>query len=220
MGASFVTDKVLVVVAHQDDEILLCGGTMAKHLAAWEPVHVLILSSGVGSRGSGSEQERAEALLNASKVIGYSAEVLDFPDQQLDTVPILVITKEIEKRVQDLKPTLVYTHWHGDMNKDHRIVSEATKVACRPQPGCSVKILLMGEVCSNTEWAGGFNPNYFVGINELWEKKMDALKCYVSEIRLWPHARSNGAILALAEHRGATVGMELAEAFELVRTIR
>src|SRR3990167_685643 len=144
-----MADTVLAVVAHPDDEILMCGGTMAKHIANWEPVHVLILSPGVASRGDGGGQERANALLRASQIIGYTAEVLDFPDQQLDTVPILTIIKEIEQRIQRLKPSIVYTHWRSDMNKDHCIAGEATQVACRPQPGCPVKTLLMGEVPSS-----------------------------------------------------------------------
>jgi len=214
-----MANTVLVVVSHPDDEILMCGGAMAKHIANWEPVHVLIMSSGVGSRGTDSEKERMDSLFRASQVIGYTAEVLTFPDQQLDTVPILSIIQEIEKRIKNLKPSLVYTHWIGDMNKDHRITADATMVACRPQPGQTVKTVLQGEACSSTEWAGGFAPNYYVDISNQWHKKQEALSCYTTEMRLWPHARSKGAVLALAEHRGASIGVELAETFECRRMV-
>lgn len=214
-----MANTVLVVVAHPDDEILLCGGAMAKHVANWEPVHVLIMSSGVGSRGTDSEKERMDSLFKASQVICYTVEVLDFPDQQLDTVPILSIIQEIEKRIRNLKPTLVYTHWTGDMNKDHRITADATMVACRPQPGQTVKTLLMGEVCSSTEWAGGFNPNWYSDITIYMPTKLEACRCYESEMRKWPHPRSVSGVWNMAEYRGGTVGVCYAEAFECRRMV-
>ena len=212
--------KVLVVVAHPDDEVLMCGGTIAKHVAAGDDVHVLIFTDGVWSRADATENdilERVGMLRESSRILCYRWEVLRFPDNQMDKEALLDLVKIIEYKLNKIIPSIVYTHWHGDMNLDHRIVSEATKTACRPQPGCPVKMLLMGEVPSSSEWAGGFNPNVFMDVTDTWDKKLVALQCYKEELREGNHPRSIHKIESLAQYRGGTVGVKYAEAFELVR---
>lgn len=214
--------NVLVVVAHPDDEVLLCGGTMAKHVLHGDRVNVLVMSEGVTSReGAGQREieERQTACFKAANVLGYAVEIISGPDQRLDTLPRLTLVKEVEGRLEQLRPSVVYTHWHSDMNLDHRIVSEVAQTACRPHPGSTVKILLMGEVPSSTEWAGGFNPNWFIDVTDTMLVKIAALECYHDELRSFPHPRSIGGITTLAQYRGSTIGVRYAEAFELVRCI-
>ena len=214
------SERVLCVFAHPDDEVLACGGTIAKHVEVGDEVQVLILADGVGSRKEQDLKERQIAGKRANMILGTrNLTLLEYADNKMDTYPQLQITQSIEDVMEGYKPTVVYTHWHGDMNIDHQVVSKSVKVACRPQTGSTVKLLLMGEVCSSTEWAGGFNPTWFVNICSTWNKKIDALMCYKKELRDWPHARSLGAVKALMQHRGASVGVGYAEAFELVRSI-
>jgi len=149
----------------------------------------------------------------------YTVVTEQWPDQKLDTIPILEINQFIECWIKELKPSTVYTHNQHDANKDHRIVFEATLVACRPVPGSSVKRLLSYEVPSSTEWAAeAFHPNVFNEID--LDKKLKLLLPYQNEMRPWPHPRSLQGIGALAMWRGATVGVNYAEAFELVREIQ
>ncbi len=221
-----MTDVVLVIAAHPDDEVLGCGGTIARHAVAGDQVHVSILGQGLSSRGQPTAEEVSAlrgAARRANELLGAaSLHHGDFPDNRMDTVPRLDVTQAIESLISQHKPRIVYTHWAGDVNIDHRRIHEGTIVACRPQPGHPVEALLFFEVPSSTEWqipgAGpAFTPNWFVNVAATLQRKLDALNIYASEMRSFPHPRSPEAVQALARWRGATVGVAAAEAFVLGR---
>lgn len=214
---------VAVIVAHADDEVLGCGGTIAKYVAAGVPVHVLILADGVTSReGQADEAEliaRQLAAHSANAILGTSSlEIENFPDNRMDSVDLLDIVKRIEAFISRAHPTIVLTHHCGDVNIDHRRTHEAVIVACRSQPLFYVKNLMFCEIPSSTEWmpanaAHSFVPSVFVDISETLQKKLDALEAYAAELRAFPHPRSLEAVRALASWRGATAGVFAAEAF-------
>lgn len=225
--------KVLVVVAHPDDEVLGCGATIARHANSGDEVHVIILAEGVTSRDNTRVRVMRNAELSelaknaelANKVLGvHSHNLHDLPDNRLDSINLLDVTKLIENYVQSIKPEILYTHHAGDVNIDHRIIHEAVVTATRPQPGQSVKTLLFFEVPSSTEWqtpgsAMPFLPNWFVDVTSTLDVKIKALESYQSEMRSWPHSRSYEAVQYLARWRGASVGCEAAEAFMVGRQI-
>lgn len=219
---------VLVIAAHADDEVLGCGGAMAKHRRDGDDVEVVFLTDGVGARGVQGEEalERSAAATAALMELGISRHKgFGFPDNQMDSVPLLEVVKSIESAVRDVRPEIVYTHHHGDLNVDHRVTHEAVMTALRAQPGSTVRTILTFEVMSSTEWrtpnaANFFAPDWFVDISLTIDAKLKALDCYALEMRPWPHSRSRRAIEHLARWRGATVGVEAAEAFKLVRSIR
>ena len=219
---------VLVVAAHPDDEILGCGGSIARHLDEGDAVHVVFLADGIGAREPDDEpqarEEREMAARSAAKLLGVdSLDFLNHPDNRLDTVALLDLVKPIEQRVEQLKPSTVYTHHPGDLNVDHRRTCEATLTACRPQPGPPVLRILFFEVLSSTEWSNGlgevFRPNWYVGIESQLDRKLKALECYASEMRGFPHPRSGPAVEALVRLRGSACGLKAAEAFVLHREI-
>ncbi len=226
-------NSVAVIVAHPDDEILGCGGAVARHAEQGDEVHVLIMAEGATSRAlqrsredfSGKLEELGRACHKANKILGVtSVTLLDFPDNRLDSCDRLDLTKAVEKFVEEKKSTIVYTHHCGDVNVDHRRVHEAVVTACRPLPGASVQTLLYFETLSSTEWqtpgsASYFMPNYFIDIEKFLAKKIEALREYHSEMRLWPHSRSYEAIEHLARFRGVMAGVSAAEAFSLGRKI-
>jgi len=142
-----------------------------------------------------------------------------YEDNQMDKLPLLTVVNHLETHIDRFKPSIVYAHWNGDLNVDHRVMHDATRVACRPQPGQTVKHLAYFEIPCSTTWGGGFQPNFFVDITNQIDAKMTAWNHYPEEMRPAPHARSSKAILALAWHRGAAVGVEAAEAFVLERTV-
>ena len=225
--------QILIIAAHPDDEVLGCGGTIAKHVQNGDEVHVLILAEGVTSRDEVRERERragelsqlAQAAHEAGRILEVqSVELHDFPDNRMDAVDLLDVVKVVETAIDKYKPDMVYTHHAGDVNIDHRIVHQSVITACRPLPGHCVKTLLFFEVPSSTEWqtagsAPPFLPNYFVDIRECLDKKFQALKAYESEIRSWPHPRSLTAVEHLARWRGSMVGVEAAEGFVLGRKL-
>ena len=228
-----MTQSILVVAAHPDDEVLGCGGTIARHADAGDRVQVLIVAEGATSRQPHRDRAQANSALSAlaqaaqeaGSVLGAnSVELLDLPDNRLDSLDRLDLIKQIELRVAHYEPQVVYVHHSGDVNVDHRRLHEAVVVACRPTPGHCVKRLLSFEVASSTEWqtpgsAPAFQPNWFVNISAQWQRKHEALEAYASEMRPWPHARSLAAVEHLARWRGSQVGVDAAEAFCLLRNL-
>ena len=226
-------NRVLVVAAHPDDEVLGCGGTIARHADFGDEVQVLIVAEGSTSRQQERDRfqvrDELSALAQAAQVAGSilgaaGVELLDLPDNRLDSLDRLDLIKQIEKRVELHHPDCVYVHHAGDVNVDHRRLHEAVVTACRPTPGHLVRRLLSFEVASSTEWqppgsAQAFQPNWFVDISAQWERKYEALVAYASEMREWPHARSLEAVEHLARWRGAQVGIKAAEAFCLLRQL-
>ena len=224
--------NILVIAAHADDEALGCGGTIAKHIAKGDSVHVVFLTDGVGSRTSDQScatdaAARSVSSLSALKVLGVTEDAItgfSFPDNAMDSVPRLEVVKAIESVISQVQPEVVYTHHAGDLNVDHRYAYEATMTACRPQPGFCVQEIYSYEVSSSTAWSGvssgrHFVPTLYVNIAAFWEQKERALIAYQEEMRAFPHARSIEAIKALAIFRGSQVGAPAAEAFVVERIL-
>lgn len=221
--------SVLVVAAHPDDEVLGCGGTIAKFSSQGVTVNLLFISDGVSSRleanAKFSEQlvERKNSAERAGKILGVSSMTfLDYPDNRLDSIPLLEIVKRIELSVKKFCPETVMTHHPSDLNIDHQLVSKAVVTACRPAPGCSVKALLFFETPSSTEWQvpteqNVFKPIWFEDISKYLVLKLRALECYSEELRQPPHPRSLQAVERMAHFRGANVGIDAAEAYMLGR---
>jgi LmbE family N-acetylglucosaminyl deacetylase len=218
---------ILVVAAHTDDEALGCGGTIARHVAEGDTVYAVFLADGVTSRPNANDEElkqRSAAAERAHEILGIKkAYMLSFPDNRMDSIPLLDIVQKLENVFAEVQPQVVYTHHNGDLNVDHRITHQAALTACRPVPGCSVKEIYAFEVLSATEWSTPgttpFNPNVFIDISSYLEIKLQALAAYKLEMREEPHARSLANARRLAEFRGSCVGLEAAESCSLVRKI-
>lgn len=223
-----MTNCVLVVAAHTDDEALGCGGTIARHVAEGDSVIAIYMADGVTSRKQMNQDDlvkRESAAESAKRVLGIEKSYhLGLPDNRMDTIALLDIIQPLEKLVNEIKPSIVYTHHCGDLNVDHRITHNAVITACRPTPETSIREIYTFEVLSSTEWStpgkNPFIPNYFVNITEYINSKLEAIKCYQLEMRQKPHARSIENINSLAIHRGCTVGCEYAEAFVLFRHVK
>ena len=218
---------VLVVAAHSDDEALGCAGTMAKHVAQGDQVHVLFMTDGVGSRDLDNNQASARlcSAQKAADIIGVkSMQNLDFPDNKMDTVALLDVTQAIEKRISELQAEIIYTHHIGDLNIDHQVTHKAVMTACRPQPGFCVKEIYAFEVLSSTEWQTPglmpFMPNVFIDITDYIKTKRKVLDAYIVEMRQVPHSRSIENVLSQASVRGNALGLEYAESFCLVRGVK
>ena len=222
-------NNILIIAAHPDDEVLGCGGTVAKMSKNGDNVDVLIISDGVSSRDL-KDKVLKENLILRRKACKLSCDLLginkpdfeNFPDNQLDKIPLLKITQVIEKKIKKIKPNIIFTHHWGDLNIDHQKISKAVITACRPQKGNNVKTLLFFEIPSSTEWQISskknlFSPNWFFDISSTINLKIKALKFYKSELKKSPHPRSLTGIKTLAKWRGAVVGSKAAEAFELGR---
>lgn len=224
--------RVLVVAAHPDDEILGCGGTIARRAREGERVHILILGEGVTSRyrkRDDADPKLVQVLQShgraAAKIIGAASVSFEhLPDNRFDTVPLLDVVKIVEDSVNRLRPEVVYTHHPGDLNIDHQVTQRSVLTATRPIRGHPTKEILAFEIASSTEWAfqrsnAAFQPNVFVDISKTLQVKLRALARYETEMRTFPHPRSPEALEAIARRWGSVVGCGAAEAFELVRAV-
>jgi LmbE family N-acetylglucosaminyl deacetylase len=225
--------KIMVIAAHPDDEVLGCGGTIARLVREGHQVYIAILGEGITSRYAKrdqADQSLLQALQARSKKVAELLGVKDLfmyslPDNRFDTVPLLDVVKIIEDLVANLAPDVIYTHHTGDLNVDHVIVHRAVLTATRPMQGKPVREIYAFEVPSSTEWAFQcyepvFRPNVFVDISETLDLKVRALAQYETEVRVFPHPRSPEAITVIARRWGSVVGCDAAEAFELIRAIR
>jgi len=224
---------VLVVAAHPDDEALGCGGTLARHTAAGDEVHLLFIAEGVTARDPICDMPaRAPAIdsrkamaRQASKALGgYPPRFLNLPDNRLDGVELLNIVKSVEAVIAEVHPEVIYTNHANDLNIDHCIAHQAVLTACRPLQGSSVRAIYSFETLSSTEWepAGKgrmFQPTRFVDISPHIDAKRAAIAAYDEEMRVFPHPRSPEAIEALWRVRGAQSGLQAAEAFVVIREI-
>jgi LmbE family N-acetylglucosaminyl deacetylase len=224
-----MSERVLVVAAHPDDEVLGVGGTMARHASEGDVVTVLILGEGAVARDAATRDEvatlesqarRANAILGVTDV-----RFAKLPDNRFDRLDLLDIVKAVEAVVSETRPALVYTHHAGDLNVDHRLTAHAVITATRPVPGSPVREVAAFEVASSTEWAFGqiagmFTPNAFRDISTTLERKLEALGCYAAEMAPAPHPRSPEVVRAMAVRWGSVAGRMAAEAFEIVRIIR
>ena len=219
--------RVLVIAPHPDDEVLGCGGTIAKHVQGGDEVYLCIVTKAYPPEWSETEiKERREEVLRVNGILGIKKTYfLDLPTVKLDTVPRKELNDAISQVVNEVQPEVVYIPHRGDVNQDHRLVFEAAIVATRPKHGPRIKRILAYETLSETEWAApfagdAFVPNVYVDISDTLETKLKAMAAYQTELKEYPHPRSLEAISTQAKFRGSAVGVPAAEAFMLIREIR
>jgi LmbE family N-acetylglucosaminyl deacetylase len=220
--------KILVIVAHSDDESFGCGGLIKKLSLKKNNIKIISFSNGVSSRKNQKKKEIINRKLNsikASKILGFEwLAQYDYPDNQLDKISLLEIIKLIEDHKNKFKPHIVLTHNFSDLNIDHRKIAEAALTAFRPEPNEKLESFLTFEVPSSTDYRilknkKNFLPNYFVNIENVIKYKIDAIKSYKNEVRKYPHSRSMTGIKNLNKLRGNQVGLKYAEAYEIIRKI-
>ena len=228
-------ERILVVAAHPDDEVLGCGGTIAKYRKAGHDVRVVFLAEGITARYSPNEFDLPEVIgkierrnANAKRALA----LLDVDGKnvftslrhccRLDQTPLIDLTKEIERHLIDFKPTRLFTHSTGDANVDHGFVHRAVMAAARPiAEERRLRAVYAFEVLSSSEWnpLQPFSPTVFHDITGHVDAKIAALAAYEDEMRSAPHPRSPDVMRALATFRGAQMGAAFAEGFVLVRGI-
>lgn len=219
--------NVLVIAPHPDDEIIGVGGTIAKRIAEGRDVYVCIVTKGYEPlfhedyvEQSRSECRKADSLLGVKETI-----FLDLPAVMLEKIPRYELNNSLLKLIQQIQPDEVYIPHRGDMQIDHKIVSDAAMVALRPKYEHKARRIYAYETLSETGWdipciANEFIPTVYEDISATLEKKIKAMNIFQSQLAPFPAARSITAMDALAKYRGAVVNVNAAEAFALVREIR
>jgi LmbE family N-acetylglucosaminyl deacetylase len=213
--------RVLVIAAHPDDEVLGCGGTIALHADAGDPVTVLIACEGESLRYGTGNADQDKHTQQAAEILGVQdVRLLKFPDQRLDTLSLPEVIAPLEKALEDTRPHVVYCQYGGDVNQDHHLLFRAALVATRPVRD-HLRTVLAFDTASSTEWAypRTFNPDTWVDISRTLQRKLDAMACYQSEVCQYPHPRSLEALRVRAANWGSQVAAVAAEVFMTVRTV-
>jgi len=214
--------KVLVISPHQDDEVLGPGGTIRKHVEKGDEVFVVFVAHRIydhiyDEQKDSLEREHSQ---KAKSVLGYTeAAYLNLNDERLDAC-IQDIIIPLEEYLNKVKPEVVYIPFYDDNHQDHRAVFDACRVILRPTAVDFVKKIYMYETPSSTDQSPpiiAFLPNYYVDISGQLAKKLEAMRCYETESREYPHPRSEKALEVLANKRGTEIGFKVAEAFISLR---
>jgi LmbE family N-acetylglucosaminyl deacetylase len=224
-------NRILIVAAHGDDEILGCGGTVARLINEGAEAMTLILGEGVTSRDDKRDVKSRASECNqlklqsitANKVLGINqVSSHSLPDNRFDSVDMLDIVKIVEHAKDEFKPDIIFTHFRNDLNIDHQITNQAVLTGTRPMIGETVKEIYAFEVLSSTEWNYplSFHPDYFVNITETLNTKQLAMEVYKDELKEWPHPRSLKGIELNARYWGMCNGMGYAEVFQTLRRLQ
>lgn len=214
-----ISMKILVFAPHNDDEILGVGGTIRKYIKESHDVYVCEITSGARKELLQSEARSAHNLLGIKESI-----FLNIPVGTVSKMDQFELNNKINDVVTRIRPDIVFLPFTGDMHMDHGAVAESAMVSLRPIGDYSVREIYMYETLSETGWnfptsEKSFTPNTWIDITDTIDEKISAMKCYKSQILQYPHPRSIESIIALAQYRGATVGVEYAESFVLVRKV-
>jgi len=214
-----ISGDALIIAAHGMDEVLGCGGMMARLAAAGSNVHTLVLFGD----GTGADAQRRLAGQAAATVLGTVTPLCcGFPENRGDTVALLDVIAVVEKAISRIHPAAIYVPHIGNLNIDHQIAHRAVLTAARPVPNVSAKSIFSYEILSSTDWAPSntpFLPTYFADISATLDRKLEALRHYSAEMRDPPHTRSLDGVRALAQSRGWSMGLKAAEAFMVLRQI-
>ncbi|MBX1886705.1 PIG-L deacetylase family protein [Campylobacter peloridis] len=220
-------NKILIIAAHPDDEVLGCFGTTARLIKEGYEAYTLILGEGKTSRNENNLEEQKNILENelimANNTIGIKKVFREyFSDNSFDDTNLLKIVKTIENVKNEIKPNIIFTHYENDLNIDHQITYKAVITATRSLSNESVKEIYSFEILSSTEWSYplSFQPNVFFDISSTLDLKLKAMKCYKSELKDFPHPRSLEGIKLNAKYNGMRIGLKYAEVFKCIKIIK
>lgn len=225
--------NVLVFAPHPDDEILGCGGTMARHITEGDKVEVCIVTRGKPPVFQIDKEVYDKwphnlypEIIESHSMLGISKTYfMEFPAVMMENVPRYKLNNAILILIRQCKPDIIYMPHFGDLQKDHTLTCESIMVAVRPKYEHIVRYVYAYETLSETEWniphgSNCFIPNVFVDISDYLSKKLEALDCYQSQLGQFPDPRSLETVESLAKFRGSTMGVKAAEAFMLIREYR
>lgn len=219
--------KILIVVAHPDDEVLGCGGIIAKYSSS-NDIYSCILSGDVEARVKRPELERLNLdITKSNSILGIKESFLgNFPNIKFNNVDHLEMVKFIESIIIKVQPEYIFTHHPNDLNNDHLHTSLACQAASslylRRNDLKPIEYLGFMEILSSTEWSysnanSNYQPNTFIELSEEHiELKIKALNSYKDVMRNWPHPRSAEVLKSLAILRGTQMGAKYAESLQTV----
>lgn len=218
--------RAMVIAPHPDDEVLGCGGTMARLASMGCHIDVAIVTRGMQPRFDQAQVEQVQAeARDAHRLLGVAhTHFLDFPAAHLDQIACADLNEAVARSVRNCAPDTLFVPFVGDLHFDHRLVFDAAMVAARPLGDRYPLRILAYETVSETNWAApyvapSFQPNIFIDISDHIDRKLEAFGCFQSQVRPFPNERSLETLRALAMVRGSCVSRMAAEGFVLIREV-
>ena len=220
--------RVLAIAPHPDDETLGCGGTLLRHQASGDQISWLIVTRGDESQYSAEILGRKEAEIEkVAKAYGFEQVLrLNLPTIKMEAIPFAELIERFREAIDQVAPHCVYLNHFGDVHSDHRIVFSAVMSVLKPfySSRHGVERILSYEVLSSTDAApphmtSSFTPNVYLDVSDQIDRKLEIMSLFETEVQPYPLPRAPETIRALARYRGATIGVEYAEAFMLVREV-
>lgn len=210
--------KVLCVTAHMDDEVLGVGGTLARHVKMGDMVQLICVCWN-SYRKMLPDNGFAQFVESCSRLDLTIYDCLRFDDQLLNDSMLLNVENAIREQMK-FEPTLIYTHWHQDLNRDHRLVSEAVQLIARPnRPGRKFSVCEFPTPSSTEYGWAGFQPNTWMDIKNTLDAKVKAMEAYKTDVQSYPLPRHPQMLRMIAAANGSQVGLESAEVFNLTRMV-
>lgn len=216
-------DKILVFAIHPDDETLGCGGTLLRHKANGDEIYWLICTN--LDKMHDYYLEREKEITDVAKAYKFDGVFrLGLKTTKIDEYGVSDLIGKISAIINEIKPSVIYLPFCGDVHSDHRKIFEAAYSCTKTFRYPFIKKIYMMEILSETEFApslakSAFVPNVFVDISKFFSKKADIMRTYKSELSDFPFPRSLQNLEALAKFRGATSGCKYAESFMLLKEI-
>lgn len=209
--------RIAFLFAHPDDEAFGPSGTIKK---LSENNQVMVMSLCNGRRpGSNNDvyERRGDAFQKSCDMLGADSMIWNTDDCSLEYRSVV---EHVQRIVDYYRPDVVYTHSINDLHMDHRLVAEGCLISSRPKPNSCINALYYSEVVPSTAWGmgqlGSFAPNVYSDITDVIHTKRDVLELYDTELYEYPDARSVENVLNVASVRGSHIGVNYAEAFQLV----
>jgi LmbE family N-acetylglucosaminyl deacetylase len=221
-----VTRRVLAISAHPDDETLGCGGGLLRHQSLGDEIHWLIVTDPwhpmFEAEQIDKRQQEIADVADAYRMT--SCHRAGLPTTKLDNLPLGEVIDPIRDILNEVQPDIIYVVHRGDVHSDHRVTFDATIAAAKPFRSSRVASIYSYECTSSTNMApptveNAFLPQVYCDVSAYVERKLEVLSIYESEIHQPPHPRSLDAVRSLARYRGATINVDYAEAYQLVRDV-
>ena len=221
-------NSILVVAVHPDDETLGCGATLLKLVNSGVSIHWLIVTSAhIPDYSADQITVQSEQVEKVRQAYSFeSLTWLKYPTTHLEAYPFVSLIDGLRSCLSQVRPEWVFIPNRSDVHSDHRVVFHALSAVFKPihMHSLGIKRILACETNSETEAAfplpeNAFLPTIIFDVSETFERKLEIMELYKSEIQPEPLPRSLSAIRALARFRGATIGVKYAEAFMLIREI-
>jgi len=208
-------ESILVVGAHPDDAEIGVGGTLAAY-AARKHRTVMVNVRVPGGHNDGCHETRTrrfDEARRAAETLGV--EMVTFGLERSDIRPDSRLIGVIERLMQNVQPTEVYTHWVGDSHPEHVALTQAVLAATRHN---RYSVFMYEATVPGGLTEQSFHPQRFIDISDTIDKKMDSLASYETQVDRYGPGWME-AVRGRAAHRGFQIGRAYAEAFQVVKHV-